>query len=238
MTGSGEDDVLSPPPPPPLPPPSGPPPVSLRRGATGELVTAALVEGVTEAEVAAAEAAWRPFLRDALARRQRQEAGGGGEPAVLPEHAHWDWARKARRAAGLLAYQLLGVECEAHMQGLMLAATAGRLCRLPPQAGKPLVYVDYLAAAPWNLRDLAAPDPPRFGAVGRVLVAAAVTLSIENEFAGRVGLHALPQAEDFYSRVCGMTDGGVDARAEGLRYFEMTPGQAAAFLGGGGGGGA
>ena len=238
MTGRGEDDAGSDaPPPPPLSPPSRRSPVFLRRGATGELVTAALVEGVTEAEVAAAEAAWRPFLRDALARRR--EAGGGGESAVPPEHAHWDWARKARRAAGLLAYQLLGVECEGRMQGLMLAATAGRACRLPSQAGKPLVYVDYLAAAPWNLRDLAAPgQPPRFGAVGRVLVAAAITLSIENEFAGRVGLHALPQAEDFYSRVCGMSDAGIDARVEGLRYFEMTPEQAAAFLGGGGGGGA
>jgi hypothetical protein len=40
----------------------------------------------------------------------------------------------------------------------------------------------------------------------------------------------LPQADSFYAIKCGMTDLGKDANKQGLRYFEMTPVQAAAFL--------
>ena len=64
----------------------------------------------------------------------------------------------------------------------------------------------------------------------RVLIATAVQLSLEEGFRGRIGLHSLPQAETFYATNCGMTDLGKDTKKEGLRYFEMTPAQAAAFL--------
>jgi hypothetical protein len=71
---------------------------------------------------------------------------------------------------------------------------------------------------------------PRYGLVGRVLIATAVQLSLAEGFRGRIGLHALPQADSFYAMKCGMTDLGKDANKQGLRYFEMTPVQAAAFL--------
>jgi hypothetical protein len=54
------------------------------------------------------------------------------------------------------------------------------------------------------------------------------------EFKGRIGLHSLPQANAFYANTCGMTDLGFDQDYEGLRYFEMTPGQAEAFIAKGG----
>ena len=51
------------------------------------------------------------------------------------------------------------------------------------------------------------------------------------EFHGRIGLHSLPQANDFYANTCGMTDLGADRDYNGgLRYFEMTPEQAQAFI--------
>ncbi len=77
-------------------------------------------------------------------------------------------------------------------------------------------------------RSLAA--SPRYGLVGRVLIATAVQLSLEEGFRGRIALHSLPQAETFYEKNCEMTDLGLDQKKEGLRYFEMTPAQAAAFL--------
>jgi hypothetical protein len=71
---------------------------------------------------------------------------------------------------------------------------------------------------------------PRFSGVGTVLMAAAIQFSIDEEFSGRVGLHSLPQADDWY-RKCGMTDLGPDAgEKQNLRYFEMTPEQAKEFL--------
>ena len=55
-------------------------------------------------------------------------------------------------------------------------------------------------------------------------------MSRQSGFAGRVGLHSLPQAEPFYRDVCGMTDLGEDPNEYDLRYFEMTEAQAARFL--------
>jgi len=42
---------------------------------------------------------------------------------------------------------------------------------------------------------------------------------------GRIGLHALPQADTFYVRL-GMSALGIDEAYESLGYFEMTPEQA------------
>ena len=43
--------------------------------------------------------------------------------------------------------------------------------------------------------------------------------SQELGYQGRVGLHALPEAEGFYRRI-GMPDYGSDPEKEGLVYFE------------------
>ena len=59
-------------------------------------------------------------------------------------------------------------------------------------------------------------------------------LSENLEFHGRIGLHSLPQANGFYANTCGMTDLGTDPDYGGLRYFEMTPEQARAFVAKGG----
>ena len=76
-------------------------------------------------------------------------------------------------------------------------------------------------------------DPPRYRGVGTILIRAAIELSKIEEFKGRIGLHSLPQANHFYANTCGMTDLGIettDKNHEGLRYFEMTPEQAQAFI--------
>jgi hypothetical protein len=66
--------------------------------------------------------------------------------------------------------------------------------------------------------------------VGSVLIGTAIELSKELEFKGRIGLHSLPQANGFYANFCGMTDMGPDSANHDLRYFEMTPEQAEAFI--------
>jgi hypothetical protein len=99
-----------------------------------------------------------------------------------------------------------------------------RSSRIAGQATKPLVYVDYLETAPWNR-----PSPfpgPMVAGVGSVLIAAAINRSIDEEFEGRIGLHSLPQSEEFYRDKCGMTDLGPDDSYQRLRYFEATSEQA------------
>jgi len=66
---------------------------------------------------------------------------------------------------------------------------------------------------------------------------AAVNLSLEEDYKGRVGLHALPgnskgEPEWFYQYVCRMTPIESERNSEGLLYFELTPEKAAEFLSG------
>jgi L-amino acid N-acyltransferase YncA len=73
---------------------------------------------------------------------------------------------------------------------------------------------------------------PRYRGIGSILVRAAIELSKQEEFKGRIGLHSLPQADSFYSTTCGMSDLGVEAESPyaPMRYFEMTSEQAEAFI--------
>jgi len=199
-------------------------PVNLRDGRAAGIVQAVLIDGVTREEIERAQAQWKPVMVEAQARW----AAEGRPREKWPQHSHWNWLEKKDSTSGLLAYGFYGIEAEGEMQGLMMVSTAGNACRIASQKGKPLVYVEYLTAAPWNLR-LFVPEP-RYRSVGPVLIAAAVQLSRDEEFAGRIGLHSLSQSDDWYRDVCGMTDLGQDPAAGHLRYFEMTPEQASNFL--------
>lgn len=192
-----------------------------------QLVPATLYDGMTQTQIASATASWQPWVDDYVAVLKQQNV----HMEDWPQHAHWNWNRKASSVSGLLAYQLLGIECDGLMQGLMLTGTLGR-CKISNQAGNPLVDVHFLATAPWNLRSFV--SQPRFGLVGKILIVAAVQISLDNGFRGRIGLHSLKQAESFYLNDCGMTDLGIDTGPEGqgLRYFETTPEQAKIILNG------
>ncbi|MBX3415809.1 MAG: hypothetical protein KF708_24205, partial [Pirellulales bacterium] len=92
----------------------------------------------------------------------------------------------------------------------------------------------YLETAPWNWSIPELSQTGEYRGLGTLLFREAVKLSLEEEFQGRVGLHALPQAESFYREVCGMRDLGLDKSKEGLRYFELSPADARRFLESGG----
>jgi len=141
------------------------------------------------------------------------------------ENGHWDWSRKTRTAASGF-HRVAAVECEGVCQGLMAIQSAHRPSAL--SAGRMLVYVDYLEAAPWNLR--VAGQSPRFLGVGTLLIGESIRLSVEEGLSGRAGLHSLPQAERFYADRCQMRRLGPDAAYYDLEYFEYPEGVAAAWL--------
>ncbi len=121
---------------------------------------------------------------------------------------------------------LVGVEVDIYeAQGLMAVLRAPQRSRL---SGEPLVYVDYLESAPWNLR--IGSTPPRFMGVGTILIAEAVRISLDWGFEGRIGLHSLPQAETFYKSRCRMAELGQDVQYFDLTYFEFTTQQAMEWL--------
>ena len=122
---------------------------------------------------------------------------------------------------------------------MMVALSTGKQCTHPQQKDLPLVYVDYIAAAPWNLGEFLKKMgyQPRYREVGRVLMTTAITLSRDLGYEGRIGLHSLPQTESFYENTCGMMPLGEDTFSSPhgsytLSYYEMTPAAADYYTGG------
>lgn len=192
--------------------------------ALGQPVPAQLMDSITERQLADWEGEWMPELFKAMQRLSR----AGVERRHWPQSRHWDWRRKVEALQEMLAYPGFSIVCDGLTQGMMIVDTTTKRCRIDSQKGQHLVYVNFVENAPWNRAELF--DPPRYRGVGSILIRAAVTLSDEWEFHGRIGLHSLPQANGFYANSCGMTDLGTDSDYEGLRYFEMTPEQARAFI--------
>lgn len=198
--------------------------------ATGEPVEGELFDEVTVEHFLEAQRDWRPIVVDAA--RRLVQAGAAQE--AIPRHWHWDWSSKEPELR-VLAYCFTGITYEGRMQGLLKLETAGHAGRLPAQKGKPLVYVDYLETAPWNIKLIASAlgSKPKLGAVGTRLIEAAVRKSLAEGFKGRLGLHSLPTSEKFYVDLCGMTAVGRDQTKQNLLWCEFTPEQAERFLAGG-----
>ncbi len=196
---------------------------------TGEPVDAEIFDEVALNHFIETQADWRPVVL-AAARALSQQPNEG---LLIPRHFHWDWTRKEAELK-LLAVTFYGLACGGKLQGIMKVETVAHSCRLPEQQGKPLVYIDYVESAPWNIKKLmvALGQPQRFRAVGTRLFEAAVLQSQEEGFRGRLGLHSLPGSEGFYINECGMTPVGRDPHKENLLWCEFTPEQAERYLAG------
>ena len=160
------------------------------------------------------EKEWGPIRREAAKRLYKD-----GRIDEVPHHWHWNWDAKSAKLSPL-ACKCLGIECDSKMQGLIMVLLAGKEARLDPDAGKPLVYIDYVETAPWNLFPLV--EEPLYSGIGMVLMRAAVQLSYEEGFHGRIGLHSIKQSESFYRDKCGMKEWGIDPDYQNLPYYEMT----------------
>jgi hypothetical protein len=193
--------------------------------AQGKAADAEIWDGITEQQLADWEGEWMPELFKALQCLRR----AGVDRQYWPQSRHWNWRNKAQFLQGSLSNPGFSVMCGGVTQGLMILESALHRCRIDEQAGKHIMYVEYLENAPWNRKELLF-NPIRYRGVGSLLIRSAIELSIEEGFKGRIGLHSLPQSESWYAKTCGMTDLGVDKNKEGLRYFEMTAAQAEAFI--------
>ena len=194
-----------------------------------QLVDAEIFDEITLAHFIETQAAWRPVVLEAA----RALSQNPTQATLIPRHFHWDWTRKEAELK-MLALKFYGISCRGHLQGIMKVETVAHSCRLPEQRGKPLVYVDYIEAAPWNIKQLMTPlgKPQQYRAVGSRLFEAAVLQSDEEGFKGRIGLHSLPGAEGFYVKECGMTPVGRDPHKQNLLWCEFTPEQARRYLSG------
>jgi len=194
-------------------------PTRLFDRATDKVVAAEILNEISRDELIDVHLDWQPARLEAL-KSLRAE----GKP--WPENWHWDWGTKADNL-NFLAYRCFAVECEGRTQGLMMISTIGWRGRIGIQAGKPMLYIEYIESAPWNLAGLV--ENPQFAGVGIALMQTAIQVSADEGFAGRIALHSLPQSQPFYRRY--MNDLGIDStHAEQLCYFEMTEQQANEFV--------
>jgi hypothetical protein len=166
--------------------------------------------------------------------RELSAAGIHDARAGWPQSIHWSWARKAAtcspsRLEAFGDVRLFGVEVTGQWQALLYGVSEGYSTHLGAK-NRPLVYVDFIEAAPWNW------DIPPLNKVGRYrgagvqLMELAVRWSMALGYDGRIGLHALGQAKTFYANRCGMQDIGPDAAYHNLSYFELTEANAKTFL--------
>ena len=194
----------------------------------GAAAEAELWDAITVKNLADWEAEWMPELFKLVQHLHRS----GVERRLWPQSRHWNWRVKLKAIEGLLSQDCFSVVCEGMTQGLMITNTVSR-ARIDEQSGQHLVYVDFVETAPWNRSALSSAQPT-YGGIGSILIHAAVDLSKQEGFKGRIGLHSLPQSNGFYANVCRMTDLGADSKYQNLRYFEFTPALAEAFLNRGG----
>lgn len=191
--------------------------VYLREGKSGNLIEASLFDEVNPDHLVLWDRDWVPAM----------QAYCAGKPlGQKPEDSHWDWRQKSKEVTGILGYHSFALVCQKKLQGLMMTNDVTS-ARLPAQFGKPLIYVEFVATAPWNRPKVQ--DPPLYRGVGQVFVLAAIETSRDTGFKGRVGLHSLPDSEAFYEQKCGFTRLGPDSSHQNLTYFELTETQADAF---------
>lgn len=204
--------------------------VFLLNRATRRFEAAELFRGLDSTNLAHIEGRWRPMFE---VRRREAKASHQSLAEVNAEDAHWEWGKKALIALNdPLLFDFFVLECGGSTQAIMMTRKGGQDCfsRHPEHQRAPLIYVEFLATAPWNRPKLVA--EPTYKGSGRVLIGTAVSLSMEEEFSGRIGLHSLPGAEIFYRDAIRMTDLGTDSEGvhKGLRYFELSSSDAATFL--------
>ena len=119
---------------------------------------------------------------------------------LWPQSLHWNSAGKSvlivlrHRPQD---YRVFGLRVGQEWQGAMLTLKNEKVAKLDPAKGRPLIYADFLESAPWNWTVPGINQFRRYGKVGPVLLRFAVEQSIAEGYGGRLGLHAIDQAEGF-----------------------------------------
>lgn len=169
----------------------------------GQAVSGMLVSPVNDKHLKDVVDLWEPWINDVREEMQRPQTN---QPWV--EHVLWNWGEKIASVKELLTHKTFAVECKGVTQGLIrLRVDPTRdICRISEQQSLPLVYIEYISVAPWNLPKIIVAS--QFSGVGMALFIQAIRVSIEEGFKGRIGLHAIPQSVSWYENKCGMTNWG------------------------------
>lgn len=205
---------------------------------SGVPVEVELYQDVEDQQIQFIESQWMPILKERQNRAilevksksiadddERRRIFNKAQANVGAQDGHWNWRDKIKAGTEgehVSFFISFGSSIEAIMDCRLL-----HFAREPSQKSQPTIYVNHVAVAPWNRSQIQ--NPRRIEKLGDLMMATAVSMSVEEGFGGRVGLHSLEGAEGFYKR-CGMSDLGPDEHYGGLRYFEFTDTQAVSFI--------
>lgn len=204
---------------------------------TGEYEDALLHHNVLEQHVTDVDRSWNPILQKHLSELKEKHLNGtekydheklyaeAGE--LMIQDASWDWQGKYNIISTTIGYSGCSLICDGEVQGLGYFDISEKYkSRIITEKPPALVYIELLSSAPWNRKQIA---DQKYAGVGVALITHAIKVSIDEDMNGRIGLHSLVQAEDFYRNTCKMTDFGIDEE-KNMRYFEMSEEQAAEWL--------
>lgn len=193
-----------------------------------QYVVALVRFGISVEDIKAAEKKWKPY-REKIAKKLIDRGIPKNKLGFYFQNYHWDWEKKIKLMLEDDSILPVGIECKGEMEGMMFLVDGRFSIISGPDLAKPLLYIHFIESAPWNLR--AFNDEPKYKLVGFSLIKAAIQVSFEKEFKGRLGLCSLPQSEGFYYGKCGMTLGPINP-TNGLRWYEMSSDAAQKFLDG------
>lgn len=148
--------------------------------------------------------------------------------ANLKESFHWNWSKKVYDLQTNQNQQGFALTCEGKTQALMIV-DLNRKSRLPNQNGRPLVYVDFVQSAPWNMSEEYG-RTNKYRKCGTIMLRKAARFSASLGWKGLIGLHSLSSSIGFYKRKMSMTSLGLDNEYQNLTYFETTVEQAQEIL--------
>ncbi len=202
---------------------------------TNEVCQIDFVDGLSDNHLEFVTKEWTPILRDRWERasltyhalpskKQSERTWQEKQRKFGAPDSHWNWYEKNQSMQGSVHRIFALLNCEV-VEALM-RVDLSTPSQIQHATRTPIVYVEYLAVAPWNRP--AIQSRPRFKGFGTLLLGAAVSLSFEEGMDGRCGLHSLTQSEGFYIHA-GMENLGVDKTC-GLKYFEFSPDAARKFL--------
>lgn len=204
---------------------------------TGEPEEACLHHSILEQHILDVENSWKPILQEHVFNLKEKHGYGSAQfdkqkfsdevCELMIQDAHWDWSEKYDYYSSLLGYSSCCLTCDDKIQGIgFFDHSENFKSKIIKDKTMGIVYVEYIATAPWNRKEI---ESQRYAGIGEVLITYAIEVSFDEGMNGRIGLHSLPQAEKFYKEKCNMEDFGID-KDKNMKYFEMSEEQAAEWL--------
>lgn len=192
---------------------------------TGDTVQAEIHKDSHQQHAAFINRRWQPILLNHAKQTLLQKDGTflNGLPAkqLLTQNQiadyHWDWEAIANQAQIGFRRKTFYLTHQHEVQGALHALFPKQSISLPTSN---LVYVDFIAVAPWNRRHFQ--QMPLFKAVGSALMVHTCNCSFSEGYDGVIGLHSLIQAEPFYQNI-GMNGLFNDPQKNNMKYFELPP---------------